>query len=181
MHSHLLKSWSRVFALAVLASVPVAMAAQDAPKPAPRASQADSPSRWDFFAGYSYLAPKGTVDVLQTDGVTTLPQTFKSMNYGILGSGAYFFNKYVGAQVEVGSHDQWTNNSSSNGSAFTTSGGLIARFPTADITPFIHGLVGGARVGGPQHQVNTWGVALTAGGGMDYATPLFDGHLAIRL
>ena len=26
-----------------------------------------------------------------------------------------------------------------------------------------------------------WGPALTAGGGMDYATPLFDGHLGIRL
>ena len=69
MHSHFLKSWSRVFALAVLASVTVALVAQDAPKPAPKASQFDSPSRWDFFAGYSYLAPKGTVDVLQPDGV----------------------------------------------------------------------------------------------------------------
>ncbi len=68
MHSHLLKSLSRVLALAMLASVPVALAAQDAPKPAPKASPSDSPSRWDIFAGYSYLAPKGTVEVLQPDG-----------------------------------------------------------------------------------------------------------------
>ena len=100
MHSHLLKSWSRVFAFAVLASVPIALAAQDAPKPAPKAFPSDSPSRWDFFAGYSYLAPKGTVDVLQPDGVTTLPQTFKSMNSGVLGSATYYFNNHVGAQVE---------------------------------------------------------------------------------
>ena len=65
MHSHFWKSWSQVVALAALAAVPVVLAAQDAPKPAPKASQSDSPSRWDIFAGYSYLAPKGTVDVLQ--------------------------------------------------------------------------------------------------------------------
>src|SRR6266567_5075285 len=181
MHSHFLKSWSRVFALAVVASVPIVLAAQDAPKPAPKASPSDSPSRWDIFAGYSYLAPKGTIEVLQSDGVTTLPQTFKSMNYGMLGSGAYYFNKYMGAQLETGAHDLLTNSSSSNGGAFTLAGGLIARFPTADITPFIHGLVGGARIGGPQHEPYKWGPALTAGGGMDYNTPLFNGHLGIRL
>ena len=103
------------------------------------------------------------------------------MNYGVLGSGAYYFNKYVGAQVETGAHDLWVNSSSSNGSAFTLAGGLIARFPTADITPFVHGLVGGARVDGPEHEPFRWGPALTAGGGMDYATPLFNGHLGIRL
>jgi len=181
MHSHFLKSWSQVFALAVVASVPIVLAAQDAPKPAPKASPSDSPSRWDIFAGYSYLAPKGTIEVLQSDGVTTLPQTFKSMNYGMLGSGAYYFNKYMGAQLETGAHDLLTNSSSSNGGAFTLAGGLIARFPTADITPFIHGLVGGARIGGPQHEPYKWGPALTAGGGMDYNTPLFNGHLGIRL
>src|SRR3954454_10113802 len=117
MHSHLLKSWSRVFALAVRASVPVAMAGQDAPKPAPRASQFDSPSRWDFFAGYSYLAPKGTVDVLPPAGVPTLPQTFKSMNSGSLGSGTYYFNRHVAAQLELGAHALWAKSSSRNGGA----------------------------------------------------------------
>jgi hypothetical protein len=182
MHSHVLKCLSRVFALAVLASVPVAVIAQDAPKPAPKSTNSsESPSRWDIFAGYSYLAPKGTVQVLQSDGVTTLPETFKSMNYGIIGSGAYFFNKYVGAQVETAGHDLMTNSSSSNGGAYTLAGGLIARFPTMDITPFIHGLVGAARMGGPEHERYKWGPALTAGGGMDYETPLFNHHLAIRL
>ncbi len=181
MHSHFLKSWSRIVALAVLASVPVALAAQEAPKPAPKASQSDSPSRWDIFAGYSYLSPKGTVNVLQPDGQTVLPENFKSMDAGIIGSGAYYFNKYVGAQVETAGHDLFKNSSSSNGGIYTLSGGLIARFPTADITPFIHGLVGGARVGGPEHEPYKWGPVLTVGGGMDYATPLFGGHLGIRL
>jgi hypothetical protein len=185
MHPHLLKSWSRVFALALLALLPVALVAQEAAKPAPKSSYSysDSPSRWDIFAGYSYLAPKGTINVLQTDGVTTLPETFKSMNSGILGSGAYYFNKYVGAQVEGGAHDLWNNDSHQIGSggAGTISGGLISRFPTADITPFVHGLVGGVRLGGPEHEPYRWGVALTAGGGMDYQTPWFNNHLAIRV
>ena len=181
MHSDLLKSWSRVLALAVLASVPVALAAQEAPKPAPKMSYEDSPSRWDFFAGYSYLAPKGTVNVLQPDGVTVLPHTYKAMESGALLSGTYFFNRHVGVQVENGLHDVWKNSSSSNGGAYTVAGGLVARFPAADITPFIHGLVGGARMNGPQHEPWTWGPSLTAGGGMDYETPLLDHHLAIRL
>jgi outer membrane protein OmpA-like peptidoglycan-associated protein len=157
------------------------VAAQDAPKPAAKAAADDSPSRWDIFAGYSYLAPKGTVEVLQKDGVTVLPVTYKSANYGILGSGAYYFNKYVGAQVELGEHDLTVSSSSSNDGFFTGAGGLIFRFPTADITPFVHALVGAARVDGPEHEVMTWGTALTVGGGMDYATPLFNHHLAIRI
>ena len=42
-------------------------------------------------------------------------------------------------------------------------------------------MVGGARIGGPDHEPLTWGPALTVGGGMDYNTPLFNHHLAIRL
>ena len=169
------------FSLAIVALFPIAAAAQDGPKPAPKTSQSDSPSRWDIFAGYSYLSPKGTVQVLQLGGTTTLPETYKSMNYGIIGSGTYYFNKFVGAQVETAAHDLFSNSSSSNGGAYTLAGGLVARFPAADITPFIHGLVGGARMGGPEHEPYKWGPALTVGGGMDYETPWFDHRLAIRL
>jgi hypothetical protein len=166
----------------MLASVPVALAAQDAPKPAPKASSSDSPSRWDIFGGYSYLAPKGTVLVPQYFNPSlSLPYTYKSMEHGIIGSGTYYFNKFVGAQAESASHDMFTNSSSSNGAAYTVAGGLVARFPTPDITPFIHGLVGAARMNGPDHNPWKWGPALTAGGGMDYNTPLFNGHLGIRL
>jgi len=181
MHSHVLRSLSRGFAVAMLAAMPVALVAQDAPKPAATAFPGDSPSRWDIFAGYSYLAPKGTVNVLQSDGVTVLPQTFKSMNYGIIGSGAYYFNKYVGGQVEVATHDTFINSSSSNGAATTVAGGMIVRFPAPDITPFLHGLVGGVDLAGPQHEPYKWGVGLTAGGGMDYETPWFDHKFAIRI
>jgi hypothetical protein len=100
----------------------------------------DYASRWDIFAGYSYLAPKGTVDVPQGNG-TTIPYSYNAVNLGGLFSGAYYFNKYVGAQVEVGFHE-WGDadpNGSNNGThgnddGFTTaSGGIIFRYPTATL------------------------------------------------
>jgi outer membrane protein OmpA-like peptidoglycan-associated protein len=160
--------------------MPLALVAQDAAKPAAKTSAADSPSRWDIFAGYSYLAPKGEVQVLQSDG-TTVPVPFKASNWGMIASGAYYFNKYIGGQVEVAEHDLTVNSTSSNNGIFTAAGGLIARFPTEDLTPFVHALVGSPRMGGPEHEPYTWGVALTAGGGVDYNTPLFNHRLAIRV
>ena len=181
MYSRITKSVSRVLALACVAMLPVAMVAQDSAKPAAKAPAGDSASRWDIFAGYSYLAPKGTVNVLQTDGVTVVPTTYKAANYGVIASGAYFFNKYLGAQVEGSSHAQWTDNLSSNDEFVGVSGGLIARYPTTEITPFVHALVGTEDIGGPMHEPLKWGVALTIGGGLDYATPLLNHHIGIRL
>src|SRR5215472_5966243 len=123
---HGLRSLSRSITMGFL--VVGLLPAQEQSKPAPKASAFDSPSRWDIFVGYSYLAPKGTVDVPQTDG-STLPKSYKSMDAGMLASGAYFFSNHVGMQVESGFHDLWTNSSSSNGGAYTLAGGLIARFP----------------------------------------------------
>ncbi len=187
MYFQRLKSLGRTLALASLACTPLALAAQDAPKPAPKANSGDYASRWDFFAGYSYLAPKGTVNVPQPNG-TTLPFNYNAVNLGGLFSGAYYFNKYVGVQGEYGVHE-WgdavagTNiGTHGNDDGFqTAAGGIIFRFPMEDITPFIHGLVGGARVSGPDKNPAKWGPDLTVGGGMDYETPLFNHRLAIRV
>jgi hypothetical protein len=164
-----------------VALLPVAVVAQDSAKPAVKAPAGDSASKWDIFAGYSYLSPHGTVQVLQLDGVTVLPEKYTSANSGMILSGAYFFNKYVGAQLEGASHGQWTDTASTNDAFALVSGGLIARYPTTEITPFVHALVGGADVGGPEHEPMTWGVSFTVGGGLDFSTPLLNHHLAIRL
>src|SRR5215469_4893765 len=181
VNSRTLKAAWLLICLVLLVSVPGYLRSQEPAKKTTNSASFDSPSRWDIFAGYSYLAPKGTVDVLQGPNGPTIGQQYKSMDAGVLGSGAYFFNNHVGAQIESGAHDLWRNNSSSNGGAYTIAGGLIARFPAMDITPFLHGLVGTARMGGPQHEPYKWGPALTAGGGMDYETPWFNHHLAIRM
>jgi hypothetical protein len=145
----------------------------------PVAPAQPSASRIDIFAGYSYLAPKGTVNTpgAGVDG-TVLPVKYSSVDYGALGSFAYYFDRFVGVQVEFGAHPDGNNDG-----FYTVQGGLIGRYPSASpgVTPFFHALVGGVKAGGPYHQPYTWGTALTVGGGMDYDTPLFGHHLAFRL
>lgn len=187
MHSRSLSSLGRILMLAGaagLCALPlVAQNSSSTTKPA--ASSEPSASRFDVFLGYSYAAPKGSVTIpyasnLCAPGATTGcisgPVSYSSIDLGAIGSANYFFNRWVGAQVEVAAHPDGKNDG-----ATTAQAGLIFRFPTEDITPFIHGDVGGVRLGGPYKQPYTWGPALTVGGGMDYETPFFNHHLALRL
>ncbi len=179
---------SRILAVAALASVPVAMSAQSAPaKKKSNSTDSYYASRWDIFTGYSYLSPHGTVNtpVSSNIGAATVPLSYNAINLGAIGSVAYYFNKYVGGQVEYANHPDGPGDGSQDVGA-----GIIFRYPTGNITPFIHGLVGGVRLGGPNYPVPgpdqywhpyTWGPALTVGGGLDYETPLFNHHLAIRV
>jgi hypothetical protein len=187
MYARHLKTVSWALALAFVASLPVAMSAQAAKSPG-KSDSGTNPSRWDIFLGYSYLAPHGTVTTSPPSG-SPVSANYNGVNVGGLVSGAYFFNRYVGVQGEFGIHEWGTESSSGsnvgthgNDDGFLTiAGGLIARDPIGVITPFAHALVGTARVDGPYHQPFQWGPALTAGGGMDYETPFFNHHLAIRL
>jgi hypothetical protein len=183
MHTGYSKSVARFFALALVALVPVALAAQDSAKPA-KASENNSPSKWDIFVGYSYLAPKGTV--YTPLGATTVPVDFESINAGEIMAVARFFNNYVGAEIvgDIHMQDEKPGPNGWNGSKNDFSGGgagMIFRYPTGNITPFAHALVGGERVGGPHFQADKWGIMLTAGGGVDYETPLLHHRLAIRI
>jgi hypothetical protein len=193
MHARVLKSMSRVIALAFVGLIPVALAGQSPAASTAKSAPGDSPSRWDIFAGYSYLAPKGSVATTLPDG-STATENYDSVNVGGLFSAAYFFNRHIGLQGEFGEHE-WGDQSSlpvgtpgsnigthGNDDGFmSVAGGLIARFPKANVTPFLHALVGTDQVNGPFFQPNKWGVALTAGGGLDYETPWLHHHLAIRI
>jgi hypothetical protein len=179
-------SLRRVLAFTFLAFTPIAMAAQETAKPAPKMGPQEYASKWDIFAGYSYLSPHDTVQVPQPNG-TVIPYNYNAVNLGGLFSVARYFDKYVGLQAEYGFHEWGTSRPGTNigthgnNDGFQTiSGGPIFRFPHEDITPFLHALVGGARVGGPYHNPYTWGVDLTAGGGLDYNFPNFHA-LSIRL
>lgn len=187
MCARVLKSVGGILALAMAASMPAVLPAQVKSTPTGKSVASDSPSRWDIFAGYSYLAPKGTVQVPQLNG-TVEPFSYDAVNVGGLFSGAYYFNRYLGLQAEYGFHEWGTSvpgtniGTHGNDDGFqTVAGGVIFRFPSGNITPFIHALAGGARVGGPYHNPYTWGPDITTGGGMDYETPLFNHHLAIRV
>jgi hypothetical protein len=176
------KFLSRVLAVGLLAVTPVILTAQAAPA-AKGYPTGDSPSRWDIFAGYSYLAPHGSVTSPSPAGG---PFSYDSINYGAIGSVARYFNKYTGIEA-IGDVHQEDESPDANGISHPNddfgggSGGLIFRFPTDEVTPFVHVLLGVERVGGPDDQPDAWGFVATAGGGMDYATPWFNHHLAIRL
>jgi outer membrane protein OmpA-like peptidoglycan-associated protein len=155
--------------------------------PAAPAAKTDTPiSRIDVFMGYSYLAPHGTVGTMLPDG-TIHNDSYSAINAGAIGSFTYYFNRYVGGQIEYANHPNGKNDGISDGSA-----GLVFRYPTDQgMTPFVHGLVGGARIGGPNfpgvtpgdivaHKY-TWGPALTVGGGLDYDLPFMDHRFGLRL
>ena len=135
-----------------------------------------NPSRVDVFLGYSYFGAHGEVKP------GYIP--YSSINLGAIGSGAYYFNKYVGGEVVVVAHPDGNNDG-----LFTGSAGLIVRAPLENFTLFAHGLAGGAYLGGPnsetpgltEHEPYTWGPALTAGGGMDYDLPFFNNRFSLRL
>ena len=101
---------------------------------------------------------------------------YSSINLGAIGSGAYYFNKYVGGEIIYLNHPDGANDGMSSISA-----GPIFRAPMENFTVFAHGLVGAARLGGPNNEAPSRITSPTdgvprwrAGGGMDYDLPFFE-------
>jgi hypothetical protein len=166
--------------------MPVVLSAQATPSA--QGTTNSNPSKWDIFLGYSYLSPKGSVTTLNPNN-QPVTASYDAVTVGGVGSYAYFFNRYVGVQAELGVHEWGGQTSKStpigsegNDDGFTTlAGGLISRFQLENITPFMHALVGGALIGGPYFEPNKWGPDITLGGGMDFETPWLNHHFAIRI
>ncbi|HEV2280414.1 MAG TPA: hypothetical protein VGS02_19700 [Acidobacteriaceae bacterium] len=101
---------------------------------------------------------------------------YDAINLGAIGSYSYFFNRYVGGQIEIAVHPNGPNDGEGSGS-----GGIIFRLPQEGVTPFVHALAGATKLGGPNPQAAngvdivshqyTWGPALTVGAGLDYEFP----------
>ncbi len=142
--------------------------------PGANAPQPPFASRIDLFAGYSYLAPHGSITIPGGASIGILaPVKYSSIDYGAIGSVNYFFNRYVGAQIEIDSHPDGNNDGAFGGDA-----GIIFRYPTQDITPFVHFDAGAVKLGGAYKEPYTWGPSITAGGGLDYG---IGHHFGIRL
>jgi outer membrane protein OmpA-like peptidoglycan-associated protein len=186
MYSRLSKCVTGFLALACVASMPLALGAQDSAKPAAKAATAATASKWDIFLGYSYLKPSYTVNGTLSNG-TVLGTPIESEKVGTVESVARYFNENVGWEINAGQHDVYRNTGpgstgSSNTGLYTVQTGPIFRYPMASgLTPWGHALVGGISMEGPNHQNYTPGVTYTIGGGLDVNTPLFNHHLAIRL
>ncbi len=147
-----------------------------APSTTAAAYNGPNPSRIDIFAGYSYFGAHGAV---KPYGIN-----YSSVDEGAVLSGAYYFNKYFGGEIEG-----FANPDGNNDGLYSGSAGPIVRAPLQNFTLFAHGLVGGVRIGGPnseapatlEHEPYTWGVGITAGGGMDYNLPFFNGMFGLRI
>jgi outer membrane protein OmpA-like peptidoglycan-associated protein len=148
--------------------------AQQAPSTAAAAPGGINPSRIDVFLGYSYFGAHGQV---KPAGIS-----YSSINAGAMGSGAYYFNKNIGAEGIFAAHPNGNNDD-----LYTISGGPIFRLPLENFTLFAHGLFGAGHLDGPNSNNGTyyepfrWGPTITAGGGMDYALPFFDNRFSLRL
>ena len=94
-----------------------------------------NPSRVDIFAGYSYFGAHGQV---KPAGIA-----YSSVDEGAVLSGAYYFNKYFGGEVEG-----FANPNGQNDGLYSGSAGPIFRAPLQNFTLFAHGLAGGVRGGG---------------------------------
>ncbi len=149
------------------------LSAQTAPSTAP---VGPNPSRVDVFTGFSYFGAHGQVKP------ANIP--YSSINEGAAGSVAFYFSKYVGAEVNVMAHPDGNNDG-----LYSAAGGLILRAPMQNFTLFAHGLVGAARLGGPnsevpatfEHEPYQNGPTILAGGGMDYDLPFLHNRFSIRL
>ncbi|MGC2162158.1 MAG: hypothetical protein WA634_09640, partial [Silvibacterium sp.] len=182
MQSRLFQSLSRILLAGCVLGVGASGMYAQSSSSLPAAPAEQSPSRVDIFAGYSYIAPKATVQTPLGNG-TYFPQQPSAVDEGVVASGAYYFNRYVGGQIEYGNHQEGKNDGLQ-----TAQAGIIFRLPleSEGIEPFIHGLAGGVRFGGPNDEpiaahAYTWGPALTAGGGLDYNLPWFNHHVSLRL
>jgi outer membrane protein OmpA-like peptidoglycan-associated protein len=165
---------TRRYLLAACA-VGLGVASVSAQTPSTAAPVGPNPSRVDVFMGYSYFGAHGQV---KPAGIN-----YSSIDTGAMGSGAYYFNKYVGGEIIFAAHPDGHNDG-----LYTASAGPIFRAPMQNFTLFAHGLAGGAKLGGPNqsnpfiyHEPYQWGPTLTVGGGMDYDLPFMNNRFSLRL
>jgi hypothetical protein len=130
----------------------------------------------DIFLGYSYF---GTQSKLNPAGIQ-----YSSITAGMIASGAYYHNRYLGGEAIFTDHPSGVNDGVSGISV-----GPIVRLPLENFTLFGHGLIGAARLGGPnttiggvrEDEAYKWGIGLTAGGGMDMDLPFWDNRFSWRV
>jgi hypothetical protein len=175
MVDHTFRSFGR-YVLAVCAAGIVAASLSAQTPAAPAATSETNPSRVDIFLGYSYF---GTQSKLNPAGIQ-----YSSITAGMIASGAYYHNRYLGGEAIFTDHPSGVNDGVSGISV-----GPIVRLPLENFTLFGHGLIGAARLGGPnttiggvrEDEAYKWGIGLTAGGGMDMDLPFWDNRFSIRI
>ena len=132
-------------------------------------------SRIEIVGALSSWTPAGNINGI----------TFNSITPGSLLGSSYYINPRWGAQFEAGLHPGTTKDGDQ-----TFSVGAVRRFQVSNSIVFVHGLLGGTRLTGPNlptlggtgyfYNGCQWGGAVTMGGGVDYVIPRTNGRLAVR-
>ena len=172
---HTFRSFGRYVLAACAAGIVAASLSAQTPA-APAATSETNPSRVDIFLGYSYFS---TASKLNPAGIQ-----YSSITGGMIASGAYYHNRYLGGEAIFTDHPSGVNDGLSGISV-----GPIVRLPMDDFTLFGHGLIGTARLGGPNTTIGglredepyKWGIGLTAGGGMDMELPFWENRFSWRV
>ena len=141
-------------------------------------------SKFDIYGGYSFLQPSGSVGIY----------SFKQQTLGYQISATGYLSQHFGIQVEFGHNEKsleatgpsaappFVQLGNTTGCFYNAEAGPVYRmFVGHSLSPFVHVLGGGARVGGPKFQQCNWGYGVTAGGGLDYIVPAFHRHVALRV
>jgi hypothetical protein len=171
------RSISRFLVAACAVSLGTVSLSAQTTAPAPNASASENnPSRVDVFMGYSYFGAHGQLK----------PQDirYSSVDVGAIGSGAYYFNKYIGGEFTF-----VANPDGQNDGAYGMYAGPIVRAPMENFTLFAHAGAGATNLGGPNsdnpttfgHNRYQWGPSLMVGGGMDYDLPFMSHRFGLRL
>ena len=147
------RSLGRLALAACAVSLGVAsLGAQTAPSTT--APLGPNPSRIDVFTGYSYFGAHGQDKPV---GIQ-----YSSIDEGAIGSGAYYFSKYVGGEINFVAHPDGNNDGLYSASA----GPDLPGFRCRTFTLFAHGLAGGAK---------PWSVRTAARRFRNYHKPLYLG------
>jgi outer membrane protein OmpA-like peptidoglycan-associated protein len=126
-------------------------------------AQDDSTPKFDFFAGYQYLNPGGTVPAAGSDPTNPTPFKLPGMAKGGGTAFTYNFDPHWGAEVDAG-YNRDTNSASSE---WTAGAGPRFMWRTDSVNMFLHGLVSFNRVTYDAGNITHNGVGLILGGGMD--------------
>jgi hypothetical protein len=132
-------------------------------------------SRVEIVGAFSSWNPSGSVGGIH----------FNTINAGSMLGGSYYFSPHWGAQFEAGLHPE----ASKDGDQ-TFSVGPVRRFQVSGSTVFVHLLMGGTRLTGPNlptlggagyfYNGCQWGNVIALGGGVDHVIPRTHGRLAVR-
>jgi len=124
-------------------------------------AQNDSNPKYDFFAGYQWLHPGGTVPAANSDPNNPTPFIVPDMARGVGGAFAYNFDKHWAGEVDLG------HNWGGGNYDFTASLGPRFMWRTDTVNFFMHGLVGVNRLAVAGMASRSNGIGIILGGGMD--------------